>query len=157
MHNEDDKMPRTRKENEELNPVDIHVGAKVKTRRLMLGLSQDDLAKAIGLTFQQVQKYERGTNRISVSRLMDICRALKAPVDFFLEGCAAMASGSGKKPAKGFSDVKQAPFETDVLTRRDVLELVRAYQQIQTPQLKKQILEMAKAMAADTKTAANSK
>lgn len=149
-------MPRTRINEEGPSPVDIHVGTKVKTRRLMLGLSQDDLAKAIGLTFQQVQKYERGTNRISVSRLMDISRALKAPLDYFLDGCMALASGQGRKLAKGFSDVKQASLETDALTRRDVLELIRAYQQIQTQQLKKQLLEMAKAMA-DTKTSAGGK
>src|SRR4029079_17273238 len=87
------KMPRTRTNEEGPSPVDTHVGTKVKTRRLMLGLSQDDLAKAIGLTFQQVQKYERGTNRISVSRLVDISRALKAPFDYFLDGCGAIALG----------------------------------------------------------------
>ncbi len=150
-------MPRRSSGEEGPNPVDTHVGAKVKTRRLMLGLSQDDLAKAIGLTFQQVQKYERGTNRISVSRLMDISRALKTPVDYFIEGCLALASGHSKKMAKGFSDVKQAPLlETEAFSRKDVLELVRAYQQIQTPQLKRQLIEMAKAMA-EVKTSANNK
>lgn len=144
-------MPRTRMDDEGPHPVDIHVGAKVKSRRLMLGLSQEELAKAIGLTFQQVQKYERGSNRISVSRLTDISRALKVPVDFFLEGCAnALMSGAGatRKPAmKGVSDTPQAMLEPDPMTKRDVLELVRAYEQISTPQLKKQLLEMAKAMA----------
>jgi len=71
-------MPRTKTEDEGPNPVDVYVGAKVKSRRLILGLSQEDLAKSIGLTFQQVQKYERGTNRISVSRLVDICKVLDA-------------------------------------------------------------------------------
>lgn len=140
-------MPRFRSKLEEagLNPVDVHVGGKVKTRRLILGLSQEELAHAIGLTFQQVQKYEKGTNRISVSRLMDISRALKTPVDYFLGGVATM---QGKKTViKGFSDTKQAGLEGDPMTRRDVLELVRAYQQIGKPQLKKQLLEMAKAMA----------
>jgi len=144
-------MPRTRMDDEGPHPVDIHVGAKVKSRRLMLGLSQEELAKAIGLTFQQVQKYERGSNRISVSRLTDISRALKVPVDFFLEGCAnALMGGAGatRKPAmKGVSDTPQAMLEPDPMTKRDVLELVRAYEQISTPQLKKQLLEMAKAMA----------
>jgi len=144
-------MPRTRMDDEGPHPVDIHVGAKVKSRRLMLGLSQEELAKAIGLTFQQVQKYERGSNRISVSRLTDISRALKVPVDFFLEGCANALMGSAgatRKPAmKGVSDTPQAMLEPDPMTKRDVLELVRAYEQISTPQLKKQLLEMAKAMA----------
>jgi transcriptional regulator with XRE-family HTH domain len=138
-------MPRTRIQEEGPSPVDIHVGARVKNRRLMLGLSQEALAQLIGLTFQQVQKYERGTNRISVSRLMDIAKALRAPIDYFLEGVAASA---GKKPAlKGVSDNKQATLEGDITVKRDVLELVRAYQSIKAPELKKQLLEMAKAMS----------
>jgi transcriptional regulator with XRE-family HTH domain len=142
-------MPRTRQEDEGPHPVDTHVGIKVKSRRLMLGLSQEELAKSIGLTFQQVQKYERGTNRISVSRLADISRALRVPIDYFLDGCAAIVQprGTAKPALKGVSDNKQATLEPDMLARRDVLELVRAYQQIEAPQLKKQLLEMAKAMA----------
>jgi transcriptional regulator with XRE-family HTH domain len=139
-------MPRTRTNEEGPSPVDTHVGTKVKTRRLMLGLSQDDLAKAIGLTFQQVQKYERGTNRISVSRLVDISRALKAPFEYFLDGCGAIALG--KRPMlRGVSDNKQEALEPDPMTSRDTIELVRAYSKIRKPQLKKQLLEMAKAMA----------
>lgn len=130
------------------NPVDIHVGARVKSRRLILGLSQEELAKSIGLTFQQVQKYERGTNRISVSRLVDICRILKAPVDYFFDGSFAVARAGSKHLAlKGFSDTRQMPLEEDPLLKKDVLELVRAYSKIKSPQLKKQILEMAKAMS----------
>lgn len=143
-------MPRTRPEDEGPHPVDTHVGAKVKSRRLMLGLSQEELAKSIGLTFQQVQKYERGTNRISVSRLIDIARALKTPLDYFTDGIATLAEGMRGKPAmRGVSDVKQASFDdVDTMTKKDVLELVRAYQRISTPALKKQLVEMAKAMAA---------
>lgn len=141
-------MPRTKTEEEGPNPVDIHVGSRVKSRRLILGMSQEDLAKSIGLTFQQVQKYERGTNRISVSRLIDICRVLKAPVDYFVEGSIAIArAGTRNQALKGFSDGKQEMFEPDTMTKRDVLELVRAYSSIKSPQLKKQILEMAKAMS----------
>lgn len=144
-------MPRTRMDDEGPHPVDTHVGAKVKSRRLMLGLSQEELAKSIGLTFQQVQKYERGTNRISVSRLTEISRALKVPIDYFLEGCASVVLGTGggvKKTAmRGVSDTPQAMLEPDPMTKRDVLELIRAYEHISTPHLKKQLLEMAKAMA----------
>lgn len=139
-------MPRARVDKEGPHPVDTYVGARVKSRRLMLGLSQEDLAASIGLTFQQVQKYERGTNRISVSRLTEIGRALKAPLDYFLDGCAPLAQT--KKPmAKGFAEGKQAVLEPDTISKKDVMELVRAYQKISTPQLKKQLLEMAKAMA----------
>jgi len=143
-------MPRTRPDDEGPHPVDTHVGAKVKSRRLMLGLSQEELAKSIGLTFQQVQKYERGTNRISVSRLSDISKALKVSMDYFLEGCAAAAAGGRKMAMKGVSDTPQALLEPDPMTKRDVLELVRAYEQIGTPALKKQLLEMAKTMAKTT-------
>lgn len=144
-------MPRTRQDDEGPHPVDTHVGAKVKSRRLMLGLSQEELAKSIGLTFQQVQKYERGTNRISISRLSDISKALKVSMDYFLDGCAAATAGASKKIAiKGVSDTPQAMLEPDPMTKRDVLELVRAYEQIGTPALKKQLLEMAKTMAKTT-------
>ena len=140
-------MPRIKTEDSGPNPVDVYIGNKVKARRLILGLSQEELAKSIGLTFQQVQKYERGTNRISVSRLIDIGKALKAPIDYFFDGVAASALGMKSALIKGFADTKQEPFEPDQLTKRDVLELVRAYSRIKSPQLKKQIIEMAKAMS----------
>ena len=127
------------------DPVDIHVGARVKTRRLLLGLSQEELANSIGLTFQQVQKYERGTNRISASRLFNIAKVLKVPVEFFFEGA------TGKKLARGFGESKQASLEPDITTRRDTLELVRAFSEIQDPALKRQLLEMAKAMGGGKK------
>jgi transcriptional regulator with XRE-family HTH domain len=140
-------MPRTRLDQEGPNPVDTFVGTKVKSRRLMLGLSQEELAKSIGLTFQQVQKYERGTNRISVSRLVDISRALKAPLEYFIDGTLALGGVKKASYNRGFGESKQEALEPDPMTRKDVTELVRAYQSIQTPQLKKQLLEMAKAMA----------
>jgi len=139
-------MPRTRTTDEGPHPVDSHVGYKVKSRRLMLGLSQEELAKSIGLTFQQVQKYERGTNRISVSRLVEIAKALKTPLEYFLDGSAALLGGK-KLAIKGFAEGKQESLEPDPMVSRDVIELVRAYQSIETPKLKKQLLEMAKAMA----------
>ena len=143
-------MPRTRLEDEGPRPADTHIGAMVKSRRLMLGLSQEELAKSIGLTFQQVQKYERGTNRISVSRLIDIAHALKTPFDYFTNGIAGLAETvRGKTALRGVSDVKQAGFDDiESMTKKDVHELVRAYQRISTPALKKQLVEMAKAMAA---------
>ena len=142
-------MSRLNSDNDAPNPVDTHVGAKVKTRRLMLGLSQEELANSIGLTFQQVQKYEKGTNRISVSRLMDISRALKTPVDYFIEGCSG-AWGAKKLSIKGVSDARQEAFEPDPMVTKDVIELVRSYSKIKTPQLKKQLLEMAKAKAVSS-------
>ncbi|MBU6474732.1 MAG: helix-turn-helix domain-containing protein [Alphaproteobacteria bacterium] len=150
-------VPRAKTDEAGPNPVDIYVGSKVKSRRLILGLSQEELAKAIGLTFQQVQKYERGTNRISVSRLVDICKVLKVQIDYFFDGSFSLSGKSGTRnlALKGFSDTKQEALEPDPLIKRDVMELVRAYSGIKNPQLKRQILEMAKAMStsgADGKT-----
>ncbi len=128
------------------DPIDLQIGSKVRERRLIMGLSQDALAKCIGLTFQQVQKYERGVNRISVSRLLDICDALNAPVKYFLEGLKFKPEKIAKQ---GFSDNKQDKilYDEDPLLKKDVIALVRAYSQIKTPALKKQLLEMAKAMS----------
>ena len=132
------------------SPLDVYVGSRLRLRRTLLGMSQEALAEGIGLTFQQVQKYERGTNRISVSRLVDICKVLKVQVDYFFDGSFALAGKPGTRnmAAKGFSDTKQEALEPDPLIKRDVMELVRAYSKIKSPQLKKQILEMAKAMSA---------
>ena len=141
-------LSRTRGKNLGPDPVDIQLGGKVRSRRLLMGLSQEGLAKLIGLTFQQVQKYERGTNRISVSRLVDICSALKVPMNYFINEGISLA-GAQPKLAKGFSDTKQESLsvEEEPLTKRDVLELVRAYSKIKSPKMKKQILEMAKVMS----------
>lgn len=149
-------MPRIKTDNAGPNPVDVHIGAKLKSRRLILGLSQEELARAIGLTFQQIQKYERGANRISASRLVDICHVLKTPVDYFFEGSYGIGKlGAAKAAAKGFAEAGQEPMGDDPLGRRDVLELVRAYSKITSPQLRKQILEMAKAMAASEDSGEN--
>lgn len=140
---------RPRSASEAPNPVDIHVGAKVKTRRITLGLSQEELADAIGLTFQQVQKYERGTNRISASRLYQIAKALKVPIEFFFDGAS-----NARAKATGFAESKQqSPYGSpeDIMARRDTLELVRAYTEIEDPALKKQLLMMAKTMGGTRK------
>ncbi len=136
------------------NPVDIHVGARVRLRRTLLGLSQEKLGDAIGLTFQQVQKYERGTNRIGASRLFDLGRVLDVPVSFFFDDMSegikdrspvAVARGT----ATGLAE-EPAGFENDPLTRRETLELVRAYYAISDPQVRKRVYELARALAAST-------
>ena len=130
----------------DLDPIDVHVGSKVKARRLLMGLSQDSLAKLIGLTFQQVQKYERGKNRISVSRLIDIAKALKVPVSYFFTDDKLITGGY---EVAGFADNKQDSFDIGIehLSKKDVIELIRAYNNISDNGLKKQLLEMAKTMA----------
>ncbi|MDG1707681.1 MAG: helix-turn-helix domain-containing protein [Emcibacteraceae bacterium] len=124
------------------DPVDIHVGARVRLRRTLLGMSQEKLGKALGLTFQQVQKYERGANRIGSSRLFQLSRILDVPVSFFFD---EMTTDTTKK-ADGMAEGNKQVFEVDKLSRRETLELVRAYYKITDPLVRKKIFEMVKAV-----------
>src|ERR1044071_7899344 len=108
------------------NPIDVRVGARLRLRRNMLGLSQEKLGEAIGLTFQQVQKYERGANRIGASRLWDLSRVLDCPVSFFFDEMdEETASASPRNLSLDTRDLE--PRENDPMTKRETLELVRAY------------------------------
>ncbi len=129
------------------SPVDIHVGSRMKQRRVMMGLSQDKLAKEVGLTFQQIQKYEKGTNRIGASRLHDFSQALDVPVSFFFD---ELSAGVSAIPVGGFGETPQDPFEMDPMSRRETVELVRAYSRITDPLVRKRIGDMVKAVAAAT-------
>ncbi len=126
------------------DPVDIHVGARVRLRRTLLGMSQEKLGKALGLTFQQVQKYERGANRIGSSRLFQLSRILDVPVSFFFDEMAPEAT----RKADGMAEDNKQVFEVDKLSRRETLELVRAYYKITDPTVRKKIFEMVKAVGS---------
>ena len=117
------RLPGRRKL-EKPNPVDVQVGSRVRLRRNMLGLSQEKLGEAIGLTFQQVQKYERGANRIGASRLHELSRVLDVPVSFFFDDTDPV-----RAPAipGGFAEPPAEAFESDPLRRRESIELVEAY------------------------------
>lgn len=131
------------------NPIDVHVGARVRLRRTLLGMSQEKLGEAIGLTFQQVQKYERGANRIGASRLFDLSRVLDVPVSFFFDDMSDDTSQQSPRmmaTIEGFEE-PQTPFEADPMTKRETLELVRAYYRITDPQVRKRVFELAKALA----------
>ena len=131
------------------NPVDIHVGSRVRLRRTLLGLSQEKLGEAVGLTFQQIQKYERGANRIGASRLFEFSRILDVPVSFFFDDMNERAKAGGiRHEAQGLGDQPQAPLEPDPLTRRETLELVRAYYRIGDPQVRKRLFELTKSLGA---------
>ncbi|MDP6345893.1 MAG: helix-turn-helix transcriptional regulator [Alphaproteobacteria bacterium] len=124
------------------NPVDIHVGSRVRLRRTLLGMSQEKLGGALGLTFQQVQKYERGTNRIGSSRLFQLSRILDVPVSFFFDDMAPeVADGQ-----PGFAEAQQASFDQDDLSKRETLELVRAYYRIKDSAVRKRLFDMVKAI-----------
>ncbi len=123
------------------NPTDKYVGSRVRMRRMMLGMSQEKLAGALGLTFQQVQKYEKGTNRISASRLQAICQILEAPVHFFFDG--------GPQSMKGGHELRESPspaYVTDFLTTSDGLALVKAFVRIKDASLRRSIVRMVEAV-----------
>jgi transcriptional regulator with XRE-family HTH domain len=132
--------------------VDTHVGARMRQRRTLLGMSQTKLGDAVGLTFQQIQKYERGSNRVSSSRLFEFAKVLDVPVAYFFDEMPANAlsgrpmSGRGRK---GFGEAG-TPFEQDKdpLIKRETLELVRAYYKIREARVRKRIYEMVRAVGA---------
>lgn len=126
-----------------LLPVDVHVGARVRQRRSLLGMSQTGLGDAVGLTFQQIQKYERGSNRIGSSRLYEFAKVLDVPVSYFFDEMPSQAlSGRGRKGETG-APVEQ---DKDPLIKRETLELVRAYYKIRENRVRKRIFELVKAM-----------
>jgi transcriptional regulator with XRE-family HTH domain len=130
------------------NPIDVHVGARIRLRRTLLGISQEKLAEAMGLTFQQVQKYEKGTNRVSSSRLVDVANALDVEVPYFFEEMSATVQG--QTPAM-LMDVKNLPRPSDEknpMAKRETLELVRAYYRITDPAVRKRMFELTKAVAS---------
>ena len=131
------------------NPIDVHVGARVRLRRTLLGMSQEKLGEALGLTFQQVQKYERGANRVGASRLFDLSRVLDVPVSFFFDDMGEELKTQTPALIAGVGELEEPPahFEHDPMAKRETLELVRAYYRITDPQVRKRVYELAKALA----------
>jgi transcriptional regulator with XRE-family HTH domain len=123
-------------------PVDIHVGSRVRLRRTLLGMSQEKLGEAIGLTFQQVQKYERGANRIGASRLYQFSQVLDVPVSFFFDDMANETAGR----QGGFAESQEA-FDSKELSKREILELARAFDKIKDEQVRGSLREFVKAFA----------
>jgi transcriptional regulator with XRE-family HTH domain len=134
-----------RRKGDKPNPIDVHVGSRVRLRRNMLGLSQEKLGEAIGLTFQQVQKYERGANRIGASRLHDLSRVLDVPVSFFFDDMDPVRAPA--IPA-GFAEPPGEAFDSDPLRRRETIELVGAFYEIEDPVVRRRLFDLAKALAA---------
>jgi transcriptional regulator with XRE-family HTH domain len=131
-----------------LNPIDKYVGSRARMRRLMLDMSQADIANALGLTFQQVQKYEKGTNRISASRLQHLSQILQVPVPFFFEGAPAAFGVS--QAAKGAADAPSPAYVTDFLATSDGLALVKAFVCIENPKLRRSIVRLVEEIAPKT-------
>ncbi|MFC5359543.1 helix-turn-helix domain-containing protein [Azospirillum himalayense] len=128
------------------NPIDVHVGSRVRIRRTLLGMSQEKLGESIGLTFQQVQKYERGANRIGASRLFDLSRVLDVPVSFFFDDMPADVATAKVEDDADTSGQDLGAFEPDPMAKRETLELVRAYYRINDPSVRKRMFELVKAV-----------
>jgi transcriptional regulator with XRE-family HTH domain len=123
------------------NPVDLHVGARIRMRRKILGVSQERLAEDLGLTFQQIQKYERGANRVSASKLYEIAKSLQSSVGYFFEG---LADTTGEGVAEGGE-----PFVHDFLMTSEGLELAGLFPKITRPKVRRRILELVRSMAEE--------
>ena len=129
------------------NPIDKHVGSRVRMRRMMLSMSQEKLGDALGLTFQQVQKYEKGTNRVSSSRLVDMANALDVTISHFFEEMSAAIAGQTPSQLMNVKKLPKLDQEKDPLAKRETLELVRAYYKIDDPAVRKCVVELTKAVA----------
>ena len=131
------------------SPIDIHVGSRIRLRRTLLGMSQERLGEALGLTFQQVQKYERGVNRVGASRLFDLSRVLDVPISFFFDdmpdNIASSFGASLPRRVSGLAELPEANSD-DTLNRRETLELVRAYYRITDPSVRKRVFDLIKSM-----------
>lgn len=137
----------------EPNPIDVHVGARLKMRRMIAGLSQEKLGEHLGLTFQQVQKYEKGTNRIGASRLLEIARVLETPISYFYEGLNMTGAGEGVLRPQGFAEHSPANFVVDFLSTNEGLELNKAFRRIRDTKVRRKIVELVRALAGDDEPA----
>ena len=122
--------------------IDIHVGSRVYLRRNLLGLTLETLAKAVGVTYQQLQKYERGVNRISASRLFILSRALDVPVSFFFEDMPSDAASARR--VKVFSERIAGELDHDLLSKRETVELIRTYCGVTDLRMRKRLLGLVK-------------
>ena len=126
------------------NPIDRHVGARVRMRRLLVSMSQERLGESLGITFQQIQKYEKGANRIGASRLQHISKILGVPVEFFFDGAPSGEIGL----ATGFGDMPQPNFVSDFMATSEGVQLTRAFVKISDAQVRRRLIDLVEALAA---------
>ncbi len=124
------------------NPVDVHVGKRIRARRKDVRVSQEKLAEQLGLTFQQIQKYEKGANRVSASKLYEIAHALQASIEYFFRGLQDPSDGM-----QGVAEHDTRPFVHDFVTTAEGQDLVGEFTKIQDPQVRKQVLDLIKSLA----------
>ncbi|MCK0206949.1 helix-turn-helix domain-containing protein [Starkeya koreensis] len=126
------------------NPIDKHVGSRVRMRRMMIGMSQEKLGESLGITFQQIQKYEKGTNRIGASRLQHISQVLAVPVSFFFDGAPNLNG-----PAGGFAEDASPAYVSDFLASSEGLALTRAFLKIADVKVRRRIVDLVEALAEE--------
>jgi transcriptional regulator with XRE-family HTH domain len=126
------------------NPIDKHVGSRVRMRRMMLSMSQEKLGDALGLTFQQVQKYEKGTNRIGASRLQQISNILSVPISFFFEGAPNAGGHSG-----GMAEAPSPAYVADFLSTTDGLALTKSFMRIKNAKLRRRIVDLVEQIVGE--------
>jgi len=127
------------------NPIDIHVGSRIRLRRNMLAMSQEKLGENLGITFQQIQKYEKGTNRVGASRLQAISSILSVPVAFFFEDAPGSEPGRGK----GLAEENSANYVVDFLNSAEGIQLSRAFVKIADAKVRRKVIDLVKVLAAD--------
>lgn len=133
--------------------IDAHVGSRVRLRRMLIGMSQEKLGELLGLTFQQVQKYEKGANRIGASRLYDISNILNVPVQYFFE---ELPSSVGTQlNGQGMSEPDREPFVMDFVSSTEGLQLIRSYTKVTDPRVRKRILELVKSLGGEDEETAS--
>jgi transcriptional regulator with XRE-family HTH domain len=125
------------------DPIDRHVGSRVRMQRILMKMSQEKLGDALGLTFQQVQKYEKGLNRIGASRLQQISKTLSVPPSFFFEGAPSLEGGDGS----GFAEESSSQYVVDFLSTAEGLHLNRAFARIRDPKVRKRVLDLVSTLA----------
>jgi transcriptional regulator with XRE-family HTH domain len=130
--------------------IDKEIGSRMRMRRMLIGMSQEKLGEMLGLTFQQVQKYEKGTNRISVSRMIDIANVLGVDIHFFFEGLTGGKKAAGSEPA-------QPAFVSDFMATQEGHQLMRAFTRIGNPKMRRAVVQLATSLAESEDGAKRSK
>ncbi len=125
------------------NPIDVHVGSRLRMRRMLVGMSQEKLGESLDLTFQQIQKYEKGSNRISASRLYDMSRILDVPVQFFFDDMVRSDIDGRSKTDKSSGSFEMIEF----LSSPDGAQLVRTFSEIESPEVRRNILDLVKSVS----------
>ena len=129
------------------NPVDVHVGSRVRYRRMIIGMSQEKLGEKMNLTFQQIQKYEKGTNRIGASRLFQLSKILEVPVGYFFED--AFANAAPAQATHGLHEPEQEGYLLDFLNSREGLDLNKAFAKIQDAKVRRRVIDLVRALSDD--------